>query len=613
MNHYEILGIGPNGTEQQIKEAYRREAMKWHPDRHESSAAKGEADRRFKDLALAYRTLRNPDARADYDRQLEQKLHQEYNARHQEHAKQQRAQDEQVKQQQTHQEPPRSNFDTGSQFEEETVSGDDAKQMFFEQMLDLAFELAGRGFPEDNIFKALIALGCPETMAYQVAKIAAKLQSEKKETSASSKQATNMPKHESKTTSGSKRDQNGFNTTSSMSHAGLQKNEFIVKPKRYLTIIGALLGLWIIFESISAWSNPSGGQGWTGGGAFGLPNEMYQIFFRYIGITFGAFCLIHWGQVSIANVLMIIDNDGIRFSRGGGRVTKWEEIDDFFLDKSYLKISGHKLGKKWQDSTHKMFISGDCQEILSRIDEFKNDSTNQTGSSTPRIATIKNVPIILVVGISVLAISGILAAIALPAYQDYKRRVQVATGFALGSMAAQKVGDFYIQKNKGPTDLESSGFSLTPSKTVKNIVYDSVDGVITISYHDLFFGSKFLLLIPVVTDGKVTWLCTGDGIDVRYLPESCKENQTVANTHLATLTKKRQARDKVQSDYEKTLASLEKDHPELNPDSPYFNSAALSWVAERKKFYDQAGDKSPIITLQQAVIDYSNALQQNKN
>ena len=180
MNYYEILGVNANATEQQIKEGYRREAMKWHPDRHEGAIAKREADRRFKDLAQAYRTLSNPDARAEYDRQLEQNLRHEYEARQQEQARQQRAQSEQEKreqarQRQAWQEPPRPEFvNTGPQFEEESVSSDDANHMFFEQMLDLAFELAGRGFPEEKISKALIALGCPAAMARAVAKLAAK-------------------------------------------------------------------------------------------------------------------------------------------------------------------------------------------------------------------------------------------------------------------------------------------------------------------------------------------------------------------------------------------------------------------------------------------------------
>jgi len=174
MNYYEILGVGPKATDQEIKEAYRREAMKWHPDRHNGAAAKGEADRRFKDLAVAYRTLRNPAVRADYDRQLEQQLRREYEARQQEQARQQRTQNEQAQRKQSRPEPPRQDFqDTKPQFDEETASADDANQMFYEQMLDLAFELAGRGFPEFNIYKALIALGCPDALAKSVAQLAA--------------------------------------------------------------------------------------------------------------------------------------------------------------------------------------------------------------------------------------------------------------------------------------------------------------------------------------------------------------------------------------------------------------------------------------------------------
>lgn len=175
MNHYEVLGVGPHATDQDIKEAYRREAMKWHPDRHDGAIAKSAADRRFKDLAVAYRTLRDAAARADYDRQLEQQLRREYETRQQEQARRERAQREQAAQQRDRRQRPREDFaDTGPQFTEETVSGADANQMFEEQMLDLALELAGRGFPEFNIFKALVALGCPEALAKAVAATAAK-------------------------------------------------------------------------------------------------------------------------------------------------------------------------------------------------------------------------------------------------------------------------------------------------------------------------------------------------------------------------------------------------------------------------------------------------------
>lgn len=319
MNHYEILGVGPDATEQQIKEAYRREAMKWHPDRHDGAAAKGEADRRFKDLAVAYRTLRNPVDRANYDRQLEQKLRQEYEAR----------QKAQAQQNQTRQAQPKPDFaDIGPQFEEQTASNDDANQMFYEQMLDLAVELAGRGFPEFNIFKALIALGCPEALAKVVAAVAAK-----QGPSQNSKPASDV--HDAGT------------ATSNM------RAELVVKPKRHLAILAALFGLWTIYECISSWSVSIGGTGWVGRGALGLPDTVWQYFFRFVGGPFGAWALIHWGQVCIANTLMIVDSQGIRFSRGGGRITKWSEIDQFSFDGEKLKISGKKMAKSGQNRSQK--------------------------------------------------------------------------------------------------------------------------------------------------------------------------------------------------------------------------------------------------------------------
>jgi len=249
MNYYEILGVGPKATDQEIKEAYRREAMKWHPDRHNGAAAKGEADRRFKDLAVAYRTLRNPAARADYDRQLEQQLRREYEARQQEQARQQRTQNEQAQRKQSRPEPPRQDFqDTKPQFDEETASADDANQMFYEQMLDLAFELAERGFPEFNIYKALIALGCPDALAKSVATSASKGGFERENV------------HSSNTSPSDGLNSNQKRTATSRSASTGVHDEIVIKPKRRMAIMMALFGLGLVIWSVQAWYAPIGGS-----------------------------------------------------------------------------------------------------------------------------------------------------------------------------------------------------------------------------------------------------------------------------------------------------------------------------------------------------------------
>jgi curved DNA-binding protein len=62
--HYETLGVAPNATPDEIKSAYRKLAMQWHPDRNAGNA---EATAKFKDISAAYETLSDDNKRRDYD------------------------------------------------------------------------------------------------------------------------------------------------------------------------------------------------------------------------------------------------------------------------------------------------------------------------------------------------------------------------------------------------------------------------------------------------------------------------------------------------------------------------------------------------------------------
>jgi len=63
-DYYEALDVERNATEAEIKKAYRRHAMKWHPDRNPDNK---EADRNFKQAKEAYEILSDPQKRAAYD------------------------------------------------------------------------------------------------------------------------------------------------------------------------------------------------------------------------------------------------------------------------------------------------------------------------------------------------------------------------------------------------------------------------------------------------------------------------------------------------------------------------------------------------------------------
>mmetsp|Transcript_58751 Transcript_58751/g.110047 ORF Transcript_58751/g.110047 Transcript_58751/m.110047 type:complete len:319 (+) Transcript_58751:54-1010(+) len=63
---YKILGVDRNATQEEIKKAYKKEAMKWHPDKHPADKRE-EAQRRFTQLASAYETLSDVEKRREHD------------------------------------------------------------------------------------------------------------------------------------------------------------------------------------------------------------------------------------------------------------------------------------------------------------------------------------------------------------------------------------------------------------------------------------------------------------------------------------------------------------------------------------------------------------------
>ena len=64
-DYYEVLGLDKNASADQIKDAYRKMALKWHPDRwvNGTDAEKKTAEEKFKEASEAYSVLSDPDKR----------------------------------------------------------------------------------------------------------------------------------------------------------------------------------------------------------------------------------------------------------------------------------------------------------------------------------------------------------------------------------------------------------------------------------------------------------------------------------------------------------------------------------------------------------------------
>ncbi len=130
----------------------------------------------------------------------------------------------------------------------------------------------------------------------------------------------------------------------------------------------------------------------------------------------------------------------------------------------------------------------------------------------------------------VVAIIGILAAIALPAYSSYTKRAHVSEGLTLADGAKSSVSEFFQSNGHFPliknSENTSAGLASAASITGTAVTNVSIgtDGVITIKYNDKVVADGTLLLTPsTLSKGSMTWKCTiGTGIDTKYVPSNCR-------------------------------------------------------------------------------------------
>lgn len=123
----------------------------------------------------------------------------------------------------------------------------------------------------------------------------------------------------------------------------------------------------------------------------------------------------------------------------------------------------------------------------------------------------------------VVAIIGILAAIAIPAYNDYMVRARVSEVINVGSNAKTAVSEFRIANGSMPTTNAQAGVTSITSNMVSSLAVGA-GGVITITGNatNLGTGGAFaIVLTPTFANGAVTWTCTATGT-TQFAPASCR-------------------------------------------------------------------------------------------
>lgn len=130
----------------------------------------------------------------------------------------------------------------------------------------------------------------------------------------------------------------------------------------------------------------------------------------------------------------------------------------------------------------------------------------------------------------VVAIIAILAAIAIPAYQDYVIRAQVSEGTTLAGGAKNAVWDFVSNTGRFPPSNKSAGLAKETSISGTYVSKVNVTGgEITVSFLEpkankaIRKAGQTLVLSPVTFAGSIVWSCTPSGLSGKYLPSICRK------------------------------------------------------------------------------------------
>ena len=127
----------------------------------------------------------------------------------------------------------------------------------------------------------------------------------------------------------------------------------------------------------------------------------------------------------------------------------------------------------------------------------------------------------------VVAIIGILAAIAIPAYQDYTIRAQVSEGLNLSAGAKAAISEYYMDRGTFPTNNALAGLSVNTTIAGNYVTSVTVgSGVITVAYgnqSNAAIAGATLLLSPATTAGAINWDCNAGLVLVdKWLPAACR-------------------------------------------------------------------------------------------
>lgn len=213
---------------------------------------------------------------------------------------------------------------------------------------------------------------------------------------------------------------------------------------------------------------------------------------------------------------------GIAVLAAGGK--RWRTINT----KSYSAQVQHSSGF-WM-SLHELISNypwltkrQNALNALSRNDEAKQPRRHLLAwiiaLFIPRLGISGSLPGLMVI----VAMIGILAAIAVPAYQDYANKAKIISAVSVGKNATVAVENYISQYQTLPANLQQTGFTMPPTGEIESIAVSPDNAEITLKLSIPSLKGNTIEFIPSMgEDKRIHWKCRSPDLKVNLLPVNCR-------------------------------------------------------------------------------------------
>lgn len=166
-----------------------------------------------------------------------------------------------------------------------------------------------------------------------------------------------------------------------------------------------------------------------------------------------------------------------------------------------------------------------CKKKIAKAKTSSDDAQRQLTELSVKGGT-SNAALIVILILVFVAFIGILAAIAIPAYEDYTTRARTSAAATVGHAATDVISSYFSEHQNLPDNLAAAGFATQLPPSVKTIEFNNTNGIVSITLASGRIADKSLLLIPSLDENKqLSWTCLSDEIEDKYLPHQCRRKQ----------------------------------------------------------------------------------------